>query len=271
MFVLINVVILIVLSLIDTLLGHRWLPRDVRRGQLLRRRPSLGLLSGLYTLAVLLPSIAVTVRPAARHRPHGLVDPARLHPDHRRDRAAGVLRAGGHAGGRTATGPTRRPRTREGGLLTRASTRNQTGIASQPGSATRPPAPKSASCGHDFDGRRPSPPTGDADEHAPACEHPQPAAAAGHLPRGEHHPCARARSRRARSAAARSNSEHAEDEQQPGDGVRRPSRRSRAARTHRGPKASATGTISAVLAEPARSFSQPSDTGPGGPRPSSSA
>jgi uncharacterized membrane protein YhaH (DUF805 family) len=49
-FVLFNLIIVIVLSLIDTLLGTF----NVMRG--------VGLLSGLYGLAVLIPSLAVTVR-----------------------------------------------------------------------------------------------------------------------------------------------------------------------------------------------------------------
>jgi uncharacterized membrane protein YhaH (DUF805 family) len=61
MFVLINVVILIVLSLIDTLLGTGDF-RATSGGGSFYAANSLGLLSGLYTLAVLLPSIAVTVR-----------------------------------------------------------------------------------------------------------------------------------------------------------------------------------------------------------------
>ena len=61
MFVLINVVILIVLSLIDTLLGTGGF-RVTSGGGSFYAANSLGLLSGLYTLAVLLPSIAVTVR-----------------------------------------------------------------------------------------------------------------------------------------------------------------------------------------------------------------
>jgi uncharacterized membrane protein YhaH (DUF805 family) len=61
MFVLINVVILIVLSLIDTLLGTGGF-RATSGGGSFYAANSLGLLSGLYTLAVLLPSIAVTVR-----------------------------------------------------------------------------------------------------------------------------------------------------------------------------------------------------------------
>ena len=61
MFVLINVVILIVLSLIDTLLGTGGFHATSGGGSFYAAN-SLGLLSGLYTLAVLLPSIAVTVR-----------------------------------------------------------------------------------------------------------------------------------------------------------------------------------------------------------------
>ena len=57
MFFLINVVILNVLSLIDT--GGF---RATSGGGSFYAANSLGLLSGLYTLAVLLPSIAVTVR-----------------------------------------------------------------------------------------------------------------------------------------------------------------------------------------------------------------
>jgi uncharacterized membrane protein YhaH (DUF805 family) len=49
-FVLFNLIIVIVLSLIDTLLGTF----NVMRG--------VGLLSGIYGLAVLIPSLAVTVR-----------------------------------------------------------------------------------------------------------------------------------------------------------------------------------------------------------------
>ena len=97
MFVLVNVVILIVLSLIDTLLGTGGF-RATSGGGSFYAANSLGLLSGLYTLAVLLPSIAVTVRRLHDTDRTRLVDPARLHPDHRRHRAAGVLRAGGHAG-----------------------------------------------------------------------------------------------------------------------------------------------------------------------------
>jgi uncharacterized membrane protein YhaH (DUF805 family) len=61
MFVLINVVIVIVLSLLDTLLGTGGF-RATSGGGSFYAANSLGLLSGLYTLAVLLPSIAVTVR-----------------------------------------------------------------------------------------------------------------------------------------------------------------------------------------------------------------
>jgi uncharacterized membrane protein YhaH (DUF805 family) len=61
MFVLINVVIVIVLSLVDTLLGTGGF-RAMSGGASFYAANSLGLLSGLYTLAVLLPSIAVTVR-----------------------------------------------------------------------------------------------------------------------------------------------------------------------------------------------------------------
>ena len=53
--------ILIVLSLIDTLLGTGGF-RATSGGGSFYAANSLGLLSGLYTLAVLLPSIAVTVR-----------------------------------------------------------------------------------------------------------------------------------------------------------------------------------------------------------------
>jgi uncharacterized membrane protein YhaH (DUF805 family) len=49
-FVLFNIIVVIVLSLIDTLLGTF----NVLRG--------VGLLSGIYGLAVLIPSLAVTVR-----------------------------------------------------------------------------------------------------------------------------------------------------------------------------------------------------------------
>ena len=56
MFVLVNVVIVIVLSLLDTLLGTGGFRATSGGGN------SLGLLSGLYSLAVLLPTIAVTVR-----------------------------------------------------------------------------------------------------------------------------------------------------------------------------------------------------------------
>ena len=61
MFVLVNVVIVIVLSVIDTLLGTGGF-RATAGGGSFYAANSLGLLSGLYTLAVLLPSIAVTVR-----------------------------------------------------------------------------------------------------------------------------------------------------------------------------------------------------------------
>ena len=61
MFVLVNLVIVIVLSLIDTLLGTGGF-RATAGGGSFYAANSLGLLSGLYTLAVLLPSIAVTVR-----------------------------------------------------------------------------------------------------------------------------------------------------------------------------------------------------------------
>src|SRR4051812_49919686 len=61
MFVLINVVILIVLSLIDTMLGTGGF-RATSGGGSFYAANSLGLLSGLYSLAVLLPTIAVTVR-----------------------------------------------------------------------------------------------------------------------------------------------------------------------------------------------------------------
>jgi len=61
MFVLVNVVIVIVLSLIDTLLGTGgW--RAAAGGGSISASGTLGLLSGLYSLAVLLPSIAVAVR-----------------------------------------------------------------------------------------------------------------------------------------------------------------------------------------------------------------
>jgi uncharacterized membrane protein YhaH (DUF805 family) len=49
-FVLFNIIVLIVLSLIDVLLGTFNIVRGV------------GLLSGIYTLAVLIPTLAVTVR-----------------------------------------------------------------------------------------------------------------------------------------------------------------------------------------------------------------
>jgi uncharacterized membrane protein YhaH (DUF805 family) len=61
MFVLVNVVIVIALSVIDTLLGTGGF-RATAGGGSFYAANSLGLLSGLYTLAVLLPSIAVTVR-----------------------------------------------------------------------------------------------------------------------------------------------------------------------------------------------------------------
>jgi len=61
MFILINVVIVIVLSLIDTLLGTGGF-RATSGGGSFYAANSLGVLSGLYSLAVLLPSIAVTVR-----------------------------------------------------------------------------------------------------------------------------------------------------------------------------------------------------------------
>lgn len=61
MFVLVNVVIVLVLSLIDTLLGTGgW--RAASGGGSISASGNLGLLSGLYSLAVLLPSIAVAVR-----------------------------------------------------------------------------------------------------------------------------------------------------------------------------------------------------------------
>jgi uncharacterized membrane protein YhaH (DUF805 family) len=61
MFVLVNVVIVIVLSLLDTLLGTGGF-RTMSGGGSFYAANSLGLLSGLYSLAVLLPTIAVTVR-----------------------------------------------------------------------------------------------------------------------------------------------------------------------------------------------------------------
>jgi uncharacterized membrane protein YhaH (DUF805 family) len=61
MFVLVNVVIVIVLSVVDTLLGTGGF-RATAGGGSFYAANSLGLLSGLYTLAVLLPSIAVAVR-----------------------------------------------------------------------------------------------------------------------------------------------------------------------------------------------------------------
>jgi uncharacterized membrane protein YhaH (DUF805 family) len=61
MFVLVNVVIVIVLSLLDTLLGTGGF-RATSGGGSFYAANSLGLLSGLYSLAVLLPTIAVTVR-----------------------------------------------------------------------------------------------------------------------------------------------------------------------------------------------------------------
>jgi uncharacterized membrane protein YhaH (DUF805 family) len=61
MFILVNIVIVIVLSLIDTMLGTGGF-RATSGGGSFYAANSLGLLSGLYSLAVLLPTIAVTVR-----------------------------------------------------------------------------------------------------------------------------------------------------------------------------------------------------------------
>lgn len=61
MFFLVNLVVLIVLSLVDTMLGTGgW--RSTAGGGSFSAAGSLGLLSGLYSLAVLLPTIAVAVR-----------------------------------------------------------------------------------------------------------------------------------------------------------------------------------------------------------------
>ena len=61
MFFLVNLVIVIVLSLVDTMLGMGgW--RSMSGGGSFYTSGSLGLLSGLYGLAVLLPTIAVAVR-----------------------------------------------------------------------------------------------------------------------------------------------------------------------------------------------------------------
>lgn len=61
MFFLVNLVIVIVLSVIDTMLGTGgW--RSTAGGGSFFASGSLGLLSGLYSLAVLLPTIAVAVR-----------------------------------------------------------------------------------------------------------------------------------------------------------------------------------------------------------------
>ncbi len=61
MFTLVNFVIVLVLALIDTLLGTGGFHSSARGGGI-SASANLGLLSGLYTLAVLLPSIAVAVR-----------------------------------------------------------------------------------------------------------------------------------------------------------------------------------------------------------------
>ena len=61
MFFLVNLVIVIVLSLVDTMLGTGGF-RATSGGGSFYAANSLGLLSGLYSLAVLLPAIAVAVR-----------------------------------------------------------------------------------------------------------------------------------------------------------------------------------------------------------------
>jgi uncharacterized membrane protein YhaH (DUF805 family) len=61
MFFLVNLVIVIVLSLVDTMLGTGGF-RATSGGGSFYAANSLGLLSGLYSLGVLLPAIAVAVR-----------------------------------------------------------------------------------------------------------------------------------------------------------------------------------------------------------------
>ncbi len=61
MFTLVNFVIVVLLSLIDTFLGTGGFHASSGGGGI-SASANLGLLGGLYTLAVLLPSIAVSVR-----------------------------------------------------------------------------------------------------------------------------------------------------------------------------------------------------------------
>ena len=72
MFVLFNIIISAALSIVDYFTGTY------------NSTYGLGLLSGIYTLAVLIPGIAVTMRRFARHRTQRLVDSDRAGADYRR-------------------------------------------------------------------------------------------------------------------------------------------------------------------------------------------
>ena len=237
MFVLVNVVIVIVLSLIDTLLGTGGF-RATSGGGSFYAANSLGLLSGLYTLAVLLPSIAVTVR--------------RLHDTDRTGWwillgfipiIGGIVllvfyvlegTRGPNRYGPDPKATTRRPPT-DAREQQEPDRHREPGGQRHEGTRTeeRELRPR-----HRRE-QQAEPADRHPDEHARGREHTEAAAGAGQLPRGEQHPERERHERGQHDGQLLLEGEHAEHEQQPadrGDGHRGDPQRAQPARARtRGP------------------------------------